>query len=535
MKKIILLLISFLITSISLSYSQNQLQYKIEKKLIKIENKLLQYTKSKKKFCKLSQNFYTKLIKKAILYKNKYPKYKPIYNAIILVSQKRQSTLKNKCKVFFQQKTTKSIISKQIKNNSNRTTKKEATTNIKKTTHHFIKQWDFRLKSLIDKTYLKTLTKKKDIQINLKLTLPKTKLKKINQAKSFFKNYVNIKNNWYFLSEYIWLLINPEDIDYILQNADHYLRRNNAHYLIYWNYKDKIKVILVNKNKIKNVSFMNPQKDVKENIKNITKIWWIYISNPIYSYTLSWAFLGGLVNINENLFFLVPKKEQIVFLPINNNKHLCYSLYNLKFPIYIKNLDIILWFPANAFNFYYIWPKKLYEKVNTKQLGKVLFSNFQRISFYNYNYSVKQMYNLLNFSTRFNNKTLSDIWKWITKNLKYNSIISQITKKMDYHQFNQYIRNSKSLWNNWIIFYTLEKKEGVCETFSDLLSTLAILNWLNWDTIWGKLKDNPKYPHQISKINNYYYDPTYGIAEKNYNYFWMNQAQLSKYFIPEKK
>ena len=520
--KLLVLLLIILIAGNSFAYSKSQLQHNIEKRLIKIENKIYKYTKSVEKFCKLSDNFYKKLIKKVNLYQNKYPKYKQIYNAIILVSKKRQVILNNKCNIYFKQNKN---IDNTIKENNN----------TKKPTNNTLKQWDFNLNSLIDKAYLQTLDKNKDIKINLKLTLPKVKLEKINQASEFFKDYVKIWTNWYFLPEYKYMLVEPKDINYILQKADYYLKNNKADYFIYWNYWNKIKVILANKDKIKNTSFISPKKPINENLKNIEKLWWLYINEPIYSYVASWLFLWGLINIDGNLFFLVQKTEKIQFLIIKDNTHLHYSIYNLHFPLYVKNNDKILWFSADIFDFYYIWPARLYNKVNIKQLGKVLFSNFQRISFHNYNYSVSQMYNLLDFSTKFDNKKLSDIWKWQIKNLKYNPTINKLSKTMNYEQFTNYIKNNKKLGNNWIIFYTLTQKEWVCETFSDLLSILAILNWLNWDIVQWKIKNSLVYSHQLSKINNYYYDPTYGIWEKNYNHFWLTWTQLTKYFVPEKK
>jgi len=69
------------------------------------------------------------------------------------------------------------------------------------------------------------------------------------------------------------------------------------------------------------------------------------------------------------------------------------------------------------------------------------------------------MYNLLDFSTKFDNKKLSDIWKWQIKNLKYNPTINKLSKTMNYEQFTNYIKNNKKLGNNWIIFYTLTQKE----------------------------------------------------------------------------
>ena len=114
--KLFALLLAVLIVGNSFAYSQSQLQNNIEKRLIKIEYKIYKRAKSFEKFCKLSDNFYEKLIKKLKLYQSKYPKYKKIYNTIILVSKKRQVKLSNKCNVYLQRKQGKKEIIK-IKNN----------------------------------------------------------------------------------------------------------------------------------------------------------------------------------------------------------------------------------------------------------------------------------------------------------------------------------------------------------------------------------------------------------------------------------
>jgi len=124
--KLLVLLLIILIAGNSFAYSKSQLQHNIEKRLIKIENKIYKYTKSVEKFCKLSDNFYKKLIKKVNLYQNKYPKYKQIYNAIILVSKKRQVILNNKCNIYFKQNKN---IDNTIKENNN--TKKPTNNTLK--------------------------------------------------------------------------------------------------------------------------------------------------------------------------------------------------------------------------------------------------------------------------------------------------------------------------------------------------------------------------------------------------------------------
>jgi len=91
---------------------------------------------------------------------------------------------------------------------------------------------------------------------------------------------------------------------------------------------------------------------------------------------------------------------------------------------------------------------------------------------------------------------------------------------------------------NWDLFYSFQNKVWVCQTISDLFSFIAIINWLNANkATWVIKKD--WYAHQISKINNYYYDPTFDgwyikAWYKTLKYFWMSKQEVSKYLQLDK-
>jgi len=63
-----------------------------------------------------------------------------------------------------------------------------------------------------------------------------------------------------------------------------------------------------------------------------------------------------------------------------------------------------------------------------------------------------------------------------------------------------------------------------------LFSFISIVNWLNSNIVdWQVISS--RYFHQISKIDDLYYDPTYDLADKKVKNFWMTKNKLNKYFI----
>ena len=96
-------------------------------------------------------------------------------------------------------------------------------------------------------------------------------------------------------------------------------------------------------------------------------------------------------------------------------------------------------------------------------------------------------------------------------------------------QLIEYLRQHPKYNSYWNDFYALKHKEGVCQTLSDILSLIALINWLNAGTVDWITKRG--YAHQISEINWYYYDPTFDLPTKRMEHFWMTRSDLKKYFI----
>jgi ABC-type long-subunit fatty acid transport system fused permease/ATPase subunit len=92
---------------------------------------------------------------------------------------------------------------------------------------------------------------------------------------------------------------------------------------------------------------------------------------------------------------------------------------------------------------------------------------------------------------------------------------------------NDYLATHPKLIKNWIDFYTIKSKIWVCQTLSDIFSLIALLNWQQSTTIDGITKR--WYAHQVSKVNNYFYDPTYGLIIKSLSYFGMTEKELGRY------
>jgi len=64
---------------------------------------------------------------------------------------------------------------------------------------------------------------------------------------------------------------------------------------------------------------------------------------------------------------------------------------------------------------------------------------------------------------------------------------------------------------------------------SDIFSLIALVNWLD-ATVVDWYVPSRGYSHQVSQVWNYYYDITYGLANKDKSYFGMTKKELERYF-----
>ena len=211
-----------------------------------------------------------------------------------------------------------------------------------------------------------------------------------------------------------------------------------------------------------------------------------------------------------------------------------------KWSILINNWNNFISAWTNWVKYYYIGTYNLYKNINLQNLWNILYSTFYRIWKYNLPYNVSYMYQLLRFAINFNNKHLTTMYKYIAKNMKYSKKINNLLNKRDMTQekLDLILKNNRQLSLNWDLFYSFQNKVWVCQTISDLFSFSSIINWLDANKITWIVKQDWYY-HQISKINNYYYDPTFDgwylkAWYKWLRYFWMNKQEVNKYLLLNK-
>ena len=478
---------------------------KIKVRLIQIEKNIYQKDwLNQQKYCKDVENFYERLLKAVKIYEGKYPKYRQLLELIYQVATYRLEENKKFCLV-------------PIKSQSQ---------------PKLSLRWDFYLYSLVDKNEVLKYKKLNDNwYLNPQISLPSFVLNKVNKASEVYKNYVKIGSNWYLLNGYSYIEVQEWDLNSILSNVDYYLNKANADYLIYGLDDGKYKIFLVSKDHIKNLLYFNPKFSLSANARLVGKLGWLYIWKIFYANDEQWIALGGLMQLGNNLFFFVPKQKMVSYSPLAKNFDLFYAVLEKKYPILLNYDGKIYAFPKDTFNFYYIWPARLYEKVNLQKLGYILFPTFYRLSSGNYSYSPSYMYDLLLTASKFDGKKLSDVWDWMVKNFKYEGKISDLinSKWFNQEKLNEYLKQHPSLVKNWIDFYTLKARKWVCQTLSDIFSLIALFNQLD-ATVVDWYVPSRGYSHQVSQIWNYYYDITYGLANKDKSYFGMTKQELERYF-----
>ena len=487
--KFIKILLFSIVTFITTS--NNTLATSLEEKLNtifekKIDNKIENKYKEKDKICIVKKTVYSKLENKLKTIKKE--KYQKLIKLIIKYIENRKQNIKE-CKI--EVKTNNPIL-------------------------HF--QVD---KKLLEEE-IKTQNNKILKDINTSFSLDK-----IAYAKQVYRNnFFEIKNKWYMIKKALYTNSSSVTKDLInrLQNENPWknilILKNTTWYKIYLY-------------DIDNVTYMwdvNPNKSVLENKKALLDIWIIYLNNFYYKKTNSDNILiAGLSKIWNNLVYFIASSDASYYLPKSSKDIIPLAISNKD----VKNIVYYKWK-------YYIWTNNwkiaiynlgninLYKKINKKLLWKLLYSSFHKIVTYNLKYSYKDMYKIIKIAEYFDGKDLKSVYRFITTNFKYDTTISKKLKQnITNEQLEKDIYSTPSLYKLWNIFYIIEKKVAICQTLSELLSIIALFNWQEWDIVVGSIW----YAHQISKINNFYYDPTNDLWKKdNFKYFGMTKEKLLKYF-----
>ena len=297
-------------------------------------------------------------------------------------------------------------------------------------------------------------------------------------------------------------------------------------------YKDKVPYVYVfSSDRFVTVPF-DFSKPLEAQFKFINKKWGVYIDKFLFvQKTIKNNKIYWLVDINWELFITVWPWT-IRFYIYNANKK------NFRFPLENSNLIIIkqtwdsYYIFTGGLKFYYIGDKKFFSnRLRFNLLWKLLFSSYLKLSSLQKDYNKNDIVLLLNLAKKYNWRRILELYKFIIQKYKYDPYLYDIAIKYHYTQeeLENLLKEKKELLENWIIFDVLRHKKWVCQSFTEILSLIAILNWIEADV----LKWYPKWSsllHQVSVIWNLYYDPTYDLWNKYIKYFGMTKKKLLKYF-----
>ncbi len=432
-------------------------------------------------------------------------------------------------------KNTQTVHSNQNLNKQQKYTQNQENNNQENTHNQMLITYkhNFTLHSLVNQNDI-NLSKQTNWNINVNKILTQFSLPEVWKIEQIKWNYL-IKFNgvWFSLWWYSKLIVNKQDLNYWLKQADKYKPDIKLYYLN-WN---KYTIYLLKKDNIKSLYPFDPTKSWTYNANLLNKAWYIYFSNFLYKKTTKtnkYNIITAWISKVWNKLYFIVLSWKWSYIPLLWNNFYQYIWWIKKWSILINNWNNFITAWNNWVKYYYLWTYNLYKNINLKDLWDVLYSTFYRIWKYNLPYNVSYLYNLLKFANNFNNKKLSDAYKYIAKNIKYSQKVNNlINKSANQEELDKKLDANKSLLLNWDLFYSFQNKVWVCQTISDLLSFVSIINWLNADKVsWIIKKD--WYLHQISKINNYYYDPTFDwwylkAWYKWLRYFGMTEQQVSKY------
>lgn len=529
MKRVALFIISVFFIWYWFAYNILKIEKAVEDKLVQIENIYKQ--KYQNSYCSKIEGYYNNLQKKIIYLKKKYPRYSDILNAIYNVAVKRKLINLKKCEY----KPAKQNIPLPKNQNIDK----------KPSINRTLKKWDFYLHnaitsynlSLLWQTYPIKFTAKTDKQVDLSNF-------ELIQDK-YDKFYFKIKNKWYLLNWYVLYGYTTNNYSLAKQQVENDAKSKWYDVVLVRKLSpNKYEFYVTKKSKVRLLWNFDPKKGDEYNLRIYDNNWGLVINKLLYSYSSNSESipLAGIFQHNDRLYYFVTNKKTVSFiLPYGNNFYLALSRF--KQPIIIVSNWKKYITEFSNFNYYDLWPVEFYKKSNLLEnidkFGKILYETFYNIAHWNYSYSLADLRLLFKFSDKFDWKRLSDAYMRILKNMKYNKKISDLvnSKWFTQQQLIEYLKQHPKYNNYWNDFYALKHKEGVCQTLSDILSLIALINWLNAGTVDWITKRG--YAHQISEINWYYYDPTFDLPTKRMEHFWMTRSDLKKYFIinarPEEK
>ncbi len=463
----------------------------------KINNVFLNYEKELDS-CKKKKQFYTNLVSKIdkVCNLKQYKKYRRLFKIIKIVAKYRLKNIR--------------CYKKSI----------------------YLWSWDWLLYNQFDYTWLV-----KDI-----VNFSWIKLKKFFKPKIFkgIKVINTITPDFHMLIDGKWYQYNGLKVYYYNCFSKNYLKKCLKDIIkkewkdkFFWIvYKKKIPYVYIfSANKFVTVPF-DFSKPLKIQFRSLNKRWGIYIDNFLFvQRTNKNNKIYWLADIDWRLFMIVWAWP-IRFYIYNPGKN------NFRFPIEDSNLIVVKQTDNSYFiftgglSFYYIGNKKFFSnRLNFNLLGKLLFPTYLKISLLSENYNKKDIILLLNLIKKYDWKKLSNFYSHLVNTYKYNPYLYKVITNYHYNQeqLESLLMRRKELLKNWIIFDVIKNRTWVCQSFTEIVSLVAILNWVPSDVVKWYIKWNSLL-HQVSKIWNLYYDPTYDLWTKNMKYFGISKEELLKYF-----
>jgi len=487
-KLIISFFFSILIIPVFWLSLEEKLDNFFEKKIdIKIENK---YKWEYQKICTTKITIYNKIINKLEKYK-KIKKYEKLIDRIVKYIKNREKNIEE-CKIQFYQDN-----------------------NTPNPTLHFqIKNLDNLIKN----------TEK----IKKRIGPIPAKLWKISYAKKAYKNNIfNIWNNWYIIKKSLYSSSSYISDILIKKFLEKYPDKN----IIITKEDGIYKIYLYNLSDAINLQDIDPSLWLKANKDKLYKYFWIkYLDNFYYKKINDEGLIvGWTTDLGNNLVFFVIWLNSSYY-PIKNPEDIIpFAVSHEDIEIITKTWDTYqAWISNWKVKIFNLWNKEIYTNIDKKLLGKILYSSFHKILIYNLDYTVNDMYLLLKLAEKFDNKDLKTLYRFITTHFSYAEDISErLQNHISSEQLEKDITTLPSLYKLWNVFYIIKHKKAICQSLSELLSVIALLNWQKADIVIGKID----YSHQVSKINQYYYDVTNDLWKKDhFQYFGMTKEQLLKYF-----
>lgn len=506
MKKKIFVLISLVGISFSniFAYNIGNIKNIYIHKLNIIEKHIEEKYKEQSKVCYYKKNIYKRIDKALNLYKQKHPKYKIIFNILLEIDNYKEIQIKNKCD--------RPILKQNINNHSNNLNQNNTKTlksQINKINYNY--NW---------KIILNNPTKN--------ITLPK--IWKIDNIYNSF--IIQVNKHWIGLKKLLTINISKDR----LENAIKYAKQKyNPDFIFYKNIDNKYKIYLVYKENINIIDPFDPLQTIDYNVNQLQKAWYLYINSFFYKNTNKKnTVIWWLFKYNDKLYYMIASWDWEYYKI--EKKDIVKNIMSIKNWTIITNQWNNFIVRKKGIKIFYLWNFDIYKNIDLETFWKIIDFTFYTISKYNLPYNVQNMYNLINFTKQFNGKSLKDTYKRIILNYKYNKNINNILNKkwMNQETISKKVNSNKTLIQNWNIFYSLTHKEWVCQTISDIFSLIALFNWQKADTVIWTSKS--WYLHQISKIKDRYYDPTFDLDnDKNISHFNISKWEVEKYINLENK